>query len=84
MFFVAPEMAVLSVPLLARCACVHVRAWCSCRSLQEGGAALKPRGAVGWEATAASVWVVQSLKTCTWRNSWLGGWALQGHSFPTV
>lgn len=51
MFIVAPEMVVLSVVLLARCACVHIKMSVGRRGCTE------VRGAVGWAAIAASVWV---------------------------
>lgn len=68
--FVAPEVVVLSVSWsgVPVCMCMRVH---SC-----GGLLYRQVGPVGWAASAASVWALESLKICPWWSSWLGGWAL--------
>lgn len=86
MSFMAPEVVVLSKCPLVGCACVcvcmHARS-CGGHYRWEG-VALRPRGAIGWAATTTAVWVVQSETLSLTEQLVVGGWALQGHSFPQV
>lgn len=78
MFFVAPEMVVLSVVLLAGCACVHVQ-----MSLGRRGCTEARQGCwLGSHccfclgcAESEGLYLTEQL---------VGGWAPQRHGFPTV